>query len=172
MSDFSPDIREEVEGLALLGHLEEEVEYCGHRFVVRTLKAEEELIAAQIAKDYQDTLGQVKAQAWAHLALALVSVDDDEEFCEPIGPNKSDHGKARFRWITSRWYWPVGEYLWASYLRLLERQQRAISEVQDLSQGNRKTSTPSPDFSSTQGDSPPPEDIQELLDSTESSTDS
>lgn len=130
MSDlFDPKVREAVEGLIWLGHLEDSFEFCGHNFVLRTLKADEELAAAAVVKEYTDTLGQAKAWAWANVALALVSVDGDDNFCPPTGPDKLAYARARFQYVTSRWYWPTGEYLFSRYQNLYKTAREALLEV-------------------------------------------
>lgn len=123
-----------------LGHLEEEVKWAGHTFILRTLKGAEELEAALVAKEYLDTFGQTKATAWAHVAAALMAVDDDDSFCPPIGPDSKQHLRAKFNYVTDNWYWPVGEYLFNKYVDLVKRQTEAIEAVENLSPGSRKNS--------------------------------
>lgn len=137
---FSKEIADAVDGLAYLGHLEEEIRFCGHRFLLRTLKADEELEAALLAKDWQDSFGQVKAHTWAHVAASLQSVDGREDFCLAIGPDRSQHLRAKFRFITESWYWPVGEYLFGRYVELVQRMTEGIAEVEDLSSRSLQTS--------------------------------
>lgn len=143
--EFQPQVVEDVEGLIWLGHLEDEFEFCGHEFVIRTLKAEEELQAALLVKEWGDTIGQAKAWAWANIALALVSVDGDVDFCPPVGPDKSGYARARFKWVISRWYWPLGNYIFARFASLVQRQADAVNAVADLSSRSLHTSTPSVD---------------------------
>lgn len=150
---FPEETRQAVDGLMWLGHLEKEVELGGHTFGLRTLKADEELIVGQLAKDYIDSMEQAKAWAWAHVALALTSVDGDLNFCPPIGPDKLANGRARFRYVT-QWYWPVGEYLYGEYAQLLQRQADAMEAVQDLSPGSLSTFSPYPGSLIAQDDSP------------------
>lgn len=136
-----------------MGYLESEVDFCGHTFVLRTLKADEELEAALIAKEYQESFGQVKAHAWAHLAAAVAVVDGDDDYCPAIGPGKRDHLRAKFRWMTERWYWPTAEFLFGTYADLIRRQADAIEAVESLSSRSLDTSWPRPDSLSGQADS-------------------
>lgn len=170
IDSFPDEIRRDVEGLAFLGHLETSCEYCGHEFTLRTLKAEEELAAVKLAKEWQDTLGQAKAYGLAHVALSLTSVDHDPDFCLPTGPSKEAWAEGRFKWVSSNWYWHVIDRLFRHYLELVNRQTIAIQRVEGLSTGNLQASTPSVDSLSEQGDSmPEPEtEIMDLLDSTPS----
>lgn len=140
-----PDVFEAVQGLAWLGYLETDFEWCGHDFQMRTLRGDEELAAALVHKEFRETLGDAKAWVWAQLALAVVSIDGDPNYCPPLGPDKRDLARARFKWMSSRWHWVVAEYLWAKYAELLGEQQRAIEAVQDLSNRSLSPFTPSPD---------------------------
>lgn len=162
---FDPEIRNDVEGLIWLGHLEDHFEFCGHHFVIRTLKADEELLATLVIKDYVDTFGQARAWAWARIALALVSVDGHDDFCPSLGPDKTAYAHARFNWVTSRWFWPVGEYIFNRYVALERRQLDAIKRVDSLSKQSLQPSTLSVDSYLEQSDSPP------LTDQGETSTD-
>lgn len=178
---FPPRIREAVEGLMFLGYLEDEFEFCGHHFVIRTLRGDEELLASLICKEFVGTLGQARAWVWAQIALAIVSVDGDEEFCPPTGPNKREYARARFQYCTSRWYWPTAAFINTRYEALWKLQEETIQRVEDLYKGNRPTFTPSADSSIDRGvsegqdPSEPQEDIRDhldLRDSTDSNSDS
>lgn len=152
---FPAEISDAVDGLAYLGHLEDEVRFCGHRFVLRTLKADEELEAALLAKEYQDTIGQVKAHTWAHLAAAIEAVDGNRDFCPAIGPDRLQHIRAKYHYITENWYWPVGEFLFGRYIELMQRQVEAIRAVEDLSNRSLTASWATPDSLTPQDDSEP-----------------
>jgi len=131
--EFDPQVRQDVEGLIWLGHLEDSFEAFGHQYVIRTLKADEELYAGLIAKEFNDSLMEGRAVAWAQVSLALMAVDGDVNFCPPVGPDREAFARARFVWVTSRWYWPLGEYLFRRYAALLQRQVKAFEALQNLS---------------------------------------
>lgn len=153
IDDLLPEVQEAVDGLAWLGHLEESFEFAGHTFTLRTLTGEEELLAAQVAQEYRNSLGEPKAWIWAQVALALQAVDDDPDFCPPLGPDRSAFARARFKWVTSRWHWPVAEELMAHYNQLLARALAAIEAAQDLSSRNLRDFWPSVDSLTEQGTS-------------------
>lgn len=150
VDQFPPHIQDAVDGLAWLGHIESTVRWCGHSFTLQTLKAGEELEAALIAKEYQETFGQVKASAWAHLAMAVVAVDGDKNFCPPIGPDIRTHGRAKFNYMTENWYWPTGEFLFNEYVDLVRRQAEALDALENLSLRSQSRSETSQDFSKEQ----------------------
>ena len=120
-----------------LGHLEKEVHYAGHAFVIRTLKAVEEIDAGLIAREYENSFGVVKANAWAQLAAAIAAIDGKsiEEICPPSGPDKRQNLRGKFNYLTENWYWPVAAKLFEEYAELLREQAIAIEAVQDLSAG-------------------------------------
>lgn len=150
---FPPEIQLDVDGLVWLGHLSEEVKFCGHTFELRTLKGDEDLAAGIVAKDYLETLGQGRAFAWAKLAFALVSIDGHNEWSPQLGPDKTAFGHQRFKYLTENWYWPVAQYLYEELVLLEQRQLAALGAMQDLSSGSRTRSTPSPDSLTDPGDS-------------------
>ena len=166
LDQFDERIREEVEGLIWLGHLEDSFEFCGHRFVIRTLKADEELAASLVAKDYEDTpIGQSKAWSAANVALALVSIDGDENFCPPTGPDPQAYAQARFNWITQKWYPPVIAFIFARYMELVARQLETIEVIKNLSQRGQQVSSSNADSLKEQGlseENPALETLQHL----------
>lgn len=153
LASFPDDVREDVDGLIWLGYLEDGFDFCGHHFVIRTLRGDEELLAALVAKDYTDTLGQSRAWAWAQIALALVAVDHQDDFCPPAGPDKKSYARARFNYVTTNWYWPTAQYIFGRYAELLERQAAAVEAMEDFSQGNLPTFMPFADSLTDRGDS-------------------
>lgn len=159
---FPKEIQQAVNGLAWLGHLEREVSFGGHTFVLRTLKTDDDLIVASLTQDYMETLGQAKAWALANVALSLVSVDGDANFCIALGPDRLQNGRDRFDFVAN-WYWPVIAHLFAQLSELNAEQAEAIVALRDLSVRSRDTSSPSPDSSKKQGDS----ELTEILDKIE-----
>lgn len=153
--EFPPQVAQSVEGLAWLGYLEAEVRRWGHSWVLRTLNAEEELEASLIAAEYQETYGAAKANAWANVAAALISVDGDTDFCPPIGHDGRANLRAKFGFVT-QWHWPVGELLFGEFIELLNKQAAALEAVDSLSNRSLRTSLPSQDSSTKAADSEEP----------------
>ena len=166
VDQFPDDVVEDVDGLLWLGYLEDNVEFCGHEFVIRTLRLEDEMLAGLVSKEYIDSLGQAKAWIAAQVALALVSVDGDEAFCPPAGPSKKESARARFKYVTSNWFEPTVNYLYSQYAELIERQAKALEEMENLSQESRITFTASPDSLIDRADSTT-EEIMDLLEEEE-----
>lgn len=161
---FPEEVSEIVDGLLWLGYLDDTIEFCGHEFVIRTLRLEEEMLAGLLAKEYAGTISEAKAFITAQISLALVSVDGDENFCPPIGPNTKDHARARFNYVAKNWYDPTIAFLYTKYAALVERQADAIREMDFLSRENLDFFTDSQDSLIAKDDSPMAEEIVDLLD--------
>lgn len=125
---FSPESAQDVNGLLVLGALTHAVAYGGHNFVLRTLRAGEEIAVTLVTKEYADTLGYAKAYAIATVSAALELVDYMPMY-EALGPDMSTPIRQKFTTV-SQWYWPVVEKLYNEYLVLLERQINAFEELQ------------------------------------------
>lgn len=160
---FPEQVQLDVEGLTFLGYLQEEIEWCGHTFVIRTLNASDELQAALVSKEYLETFAQLLSYAAAHVGMSLVSVDGDEHFAEPLGPSDKNYARTRFNFVVE-WYRPTIEFLFEQYEKLKERQEKAFEAMRDLSLRGRTQSLISLDSFTRQVDFPSPtEDITELL---------
>lgn len=173
LSDFPPEVQQDVNGLMFLGHLEETYHFCGHSFTLRTIKGGEELAASLVCKEFNDTLGQARAWTWAVLAQSVTTIDGDEDWCPDISNNDLVNARARFSYLSNNWYWPSAAFLFSKYGELVDRQATAIRAMEDLSNGSLHTFTPFAGSSKPQGDSlqdPPKEDIRQYLDE-EDSTD-
>jgi hypothetical protein len=151
VDEFDPEVQVDVDGLIHLGALFDTVEFCGHTFGIRTLRLGEELSAARVVAPFRNTLKEPEAWASAQVALALTSVDGDEDFCPQAGPDQDAYAQARFRYLGKNWFWPTVEYIYNDFTRLQQRQIVAIRALQDLSARNRPTSWPSVDSLSALG---------------------
>lgn len=161
---FPESVREDVNGLIWLGYLEDTFSFCGHNFVIRLLRGDEELLASLVTKEYAETLGQAKAHIWATVALALVAVDGAEDFCPPGTPAKESYARARFQWVTGNWYWPVAIFIFERYTALQTRQQEALEALEDFCKGSPSIFSPWPGSSTDKASSPSPQpDIRDYL---------
>lgn len=143
---MDPRTAEKVAGVTRIGYLEDELNWCGHTFGLRTLKGDEELNAGLAVKKYMGTPGQAKAWAWAQVALALTSVDGRTDFCPKAGPSSEEYAKARFRYLTSEWHWPTIEALYAAFVELQGEADVGIQALLGKSESDRSPSSASLDF--------------------------
>jgi len=137
---FDAKYREDVIGLTYIGHLQKEIRFCGHTFVLRTLRPAEKSAIAVAIKDYTES--GVWGEVWqnAHVAVALVSIDGDDEFCPPAAPDLTRFVEARLRYVTDAqtgWFQPTLDYLFGQYLELEKDVTRAIGEFENLGLGSQ-----------------------------------
>jgi hypothetical protein len=125
IEDFPPEVQENVEGLMFLGELYDDFDFCGHHFVIRTLRGDEELLAALVCKEFVTTMGESRAWIWALISMCIVSIDGDENFCPPLNNNKRDYARARFQYCTGKWYWPLAVHINQKYAELQKEQEEA-----------------------------------------------
>lgn len=163
---FPDRVRENVEGLMYLGYLEDEFEFCGHHFVIRTIHGDEELLAGLLTKEFAQTMAAERAWVWALVSMCLAVVDGDPDFCPQITKSNRDYARQRFQYCTGKWFWPLAVHIHDKYAELLTQQKEAFEAMEDLSRENRIMSTPSAEFSNDRADSEaqPQEDIREFLD--------
>lgn len=145
LSEFSPQVRTAVDGLIHLGELSEEFEFCGHTFRLKTLRASEEIAASSAIQQYRNTIKEPDAWAAAQVAISLVEIDGQTDFCPAAGPDPVSFAVGRFNYLTKNWYWPTIHFLFQCYTSLLERQIEAVRSFQDLSARGRHSSSPSAD---------------------------
>ena len=121
-SVFPPEYVEPLRGLLFLGAVEEEFEYAGHTFLMRTLKEGEVLRIGQLMKPYRDTVAELDAQRLFTVAASIVSVDGETL----VEDYKEDYDliyeKAN---VVKSWYHSVIVYLYAKYIDM----ERGAAEV-------------------------------------------
>ena len=150
-SEFDLDLAAPVEGLIHLGRLEEDFEFAGHTFGLRTLTMAEEIAAAKVVEPFRNTLKEPEAWAAAQVGLALTHVDGDEEFCPQAGPDQTAFARARLNYISTNWYWITIDALFRFYAELLQKQIEAVRQIQDLPGRGLPISWPSADSFSEPG---------------------
>lgn len=129
---ISHDLRswqQDMDGLLQLGALMASFSWCGHRFVIKTLSSDEELIVATLTREWQETIGGPKAYAIAVAALAVQAVDD-VPMPTPVGETGAKHQWAieRFRYAR-RWYPPTIDSIYDHYLALEHRVKGVLDEL-------------------------------------------
>jgi hypothetical protein len=140
---FEPQVRQDVIGLTHLGKLVDEFSFCGHHFTIKTLHGGEELAAARAAQAYRGTLKEPEAWVWAQVAMCLQSIDGDQNFCPPIGPDMDDFAQARFDYCLRErgWFYPLAQYIYFQrYVPLQQRMIAAFEALQGKSERNRSRS--------------------------------
>jgi hypothetical protein len=98
--EFDPKHKEAFTGLLYVGHLDDEFELFGHRFMIASPTQTERLQIGPIIKEFTDTVtGELAYQA-AMVAAYLVKVDG-KDLPIPIMNNTRDASmRERFNWVT------------------------------------------------------------------------
>lgn len=125
---FPPESADAIHGLLSLGYLEKRVSFAGHSFVLRTLKAGEEIAVTLTTKEYAETVGYAKAYAIGVVAASLELVDG-APMMGALGPDMVTPIQQKYA-IVSQYFWPVVEFLYKEYLALLEEQIEAFKAFQ------------------------------------------
>lgn len=140
--EFDPLLAVQAEDIVQQSEVQDDFTFAGHSFGLRTLSVAEEIAAAKVIESFRNTLKEPEAWATAKVALALTHVDDDPDFCSPLGKsNKTAHAKSRLNYVGD-WPWPIIDALFQFYAQLEARRLKKIQEAQDLSEGSLLTSWP------------------------------
>lgn len=115
--------------LSSLGYLSEEVDWCGHKFVLRTLKVGEEIVAGKIIREDEQSVAGFKATHAVVLAAALVSVNG-QHFLPALTDDLEATIRLRYKYICEHWFWPTVEFLAVAHNKLVQRQIDVITELQ------------------------------------------
>lgn len=120
--------RDDFIGLLKLGELHASFSWCGHRVALRTLRTNEELLVAALIKEYEGSMGGMKAYATATAALAVTGIDG-QPMPVPLGEDPARPWKwalERFNYA-QRWYPPTIDAIMDAYFQL-EVRQRAVMD--------------------------------------------
>ena len=120
--------REDFTGLLVMGALRGWFEWCGHRIAIKTLTTEEELLVAQLTREYEGGIGGTKAYATALAGLCVEAVDR-QPMPVPLGEHPGQPNKwalERFNYAL-RWYPPTIDAIFDAYLRLEARQRDVMA---------------------------------------------
>lgn len=109
--------RERLTGLMFLGRLEEDVEWLGHKFVIRTRTAGEQIEAGIVMQPAVGTRVEMKAWQAATVAAGLSSVDGGP-LIVPLNINVEVSLRERYEYILKNWYPPTIDVLYQRILAL------------------------------------------------------
>jgi hypothetical protein len=119
---------EDFSGLLFMGALRGWFEWCGHVISIRTITTDEELLVAQLTREYEGGIGGTKAYATALAGLCVESIDH-----QPMPVPLGEHPNAPYKWAlerfnyAKRWYPPTIDAIFDSYLRLESRQREVMA---------------------------------------------
>lgn len=127
LAEFDPRWQDEMEGLLYVGRVTHEFNLAGHRITIATPEAQESLKAGMLIKQYQETVGALRALTLAALATCLVKVDG-HTLPRGIMADGSDDLEARFAWV-SKLHTSVVDGIYREYEDLEIRVQEAIESL-------------------------------------------
>jgi hypothetical protein len=122
--------QEDMIGLLVLGALDGWFEWCGHRITIKTLTTDEELLVAQLVREFEGAMGGTKAYATANAGLCVKAVDG-----QPMPVPLGEHPNAQYKWALERfnyarrWYPPTIDAMFDAYLQLEVRQREIITSL-------------------------------------------
>lgn len=130
LPSFDAKHTENFKGLLYLGALQDDFEWLGHTFVIRTLRDGEKLAVAQIIKQYADTMGAERAYACAMAAMCILSVDGDD-LPIPIGETRKAYewGLQRFNYVKDNWFGMTIDQVFNRYVQLEDLAFRVIEAM-------------------------------------------
>lgn len=128
LPEFDPQHRQALTGLMFLGRLEDDFEWLGHKFVIRTLTAGEQVEVGMLVKPYLGTRVEWRAYQAAMLGAAVVSVDG-EPISVPLVQNDGvSDTRRKFEYILKNWYSPIIDAVYQR-INVLEIQSRAVLDA-------------------------------------------
>jgi len=131
---------DEFNELIHIGHIVRSFEWYNHKFEIRTLKLEEELIVGQIVKEFTDTIAEEKAAAVAIAAACIVSINNTP-FMPRYDKSAYINIKEKFNYILKNWNWIIIESINGEYVQLLASMYDEIERVENLSSKDLKNSS-------------------------------
>lgn len=117
-------------GLLFLGALRGWFEWCGHVISLKTLTTDEELLVAQLIREFEGGMGGMKAYATATSALAVEAIDH-----QPMPAPLGEHPNQTYKWALERfnyarrWYPPTIDAILDAYLQLETRQREVMAAL-------------------------------------------
>lgn len=139
--------QQDFHGLLKLGYLTSTFDWCGHRFVIKTLRTSDILVSAMLIKEWQDTIGGSKAYATSMVALCTELVDG-RPLPIPLGEDPANPmawAHQRFNYVQQWFPWTIDAVL--NEYNTLER--RVIEVIRQMGKGSAPTAG-----SSERSDSP------------------
>lgn len=141
LPEFDPRARDDFEGLLYLGALTNDFPWMGHIFVIKTLSVDELLEVALLVKEWQGSMGEMKAYATLMVAACTVSVDG-RPLPQPISSQPGDTVvRNRFE-VVRRWYPTTVDVIYEQYLLLEARVMEVLEAMGKVNGSSRMASTP------------------------------
>lgn len=131
---FDPRYADAFVGLNFLGALSREIDWLGHKILIRTLTTDEHLAVATLTREFLGTTELPRAYATAIVALC-VDLVDGESLPVPIGETKNSYAWAfqRFNYVKSNWYPFTITTVYQEYLALETQAEEVLASMGNAS---------------------------------------
>lgn len=112
---FPEGYLEPLRGLMFLGYMEDEVEYAGHTFLIRTLTEGEILRIGQLMKAYRGSVTEAESRKMYTVAACMMNVDGEPVYRPYNEEYDLIYEKAQ---VIKRWFPAVVNAVYNAYLEL------------------------------------------------------
>jgi hypothetical protein len=122
--------QEDFTGLLTLGAVRGWFDWCGHRISLKTLTTDEELLVAQLIREFEGGMGGMKAYATATSGLCVEAIDH-----QPMPVPLGEHPNQTYKWALERfnyarrWFPPTIDAILDAYLALETRQREVMANL-------------------------------------------
>jgi hypothetical protein len=140
---------EDFTGLLYTGRLDGWFDWTGHRIELKTLTTDEELLVAQLIRQFEGGMGGMKAYATATSGLCVTAIDH-----QPMPVPLGEHPSGQYKWAQERfnyarrWYPPTIDAILDAYLQLEMRQREVMA---NLGKASAQGESATPGLSGTSG---------------------
>jgi hypothetical protein len=141
LPEFDPRVRDDFEGLLYLGALTHEFEWMGHKFVIKTLSTDELLEVGLLVKDWQGSLGEMRAYTTTIVAACTISVDG-KKLPQPISSDPGDSPVRNRFDLVRRWYPTTLDVIYEQYMLLERRVLEVLAAMGKATGSSPMASTP------------------------------
>ena len=127
---FDPKYAEALHGLMYVGSLSHSFEWIGHKFIIHSLSANEQLAVAVLMKPWAGTIGESMAFTIASVAMSIVTVDG-EALPVPFQAESDSisWARQRFDYVKSRWFMSTIDLVFAEKLVLDAKVREVLDEM-------------------------------------------
>ncbi len=129
LPEFDPHYRDEFEGLLYLGKLNDDFNWLGHHYIIKTLNSGEILEIGLLHKPYIGTLAETKAYQAAVVAACVVMVDR-KPIAVPVTNEVADTELlSKFNYVLRSWYPPLLDKVYEQYIMLEEKVAKILDAM-------------------------------------------
>jgi hypothetical protein len=126
IDSFPEKWKQDFEGLAYLGYLEDTVRIPFHEFVIRTILPAEKLEIALICREFEGSIGYNRAYKASIVSAAIHLVDGQQLL---VARKDAPALRQKYAYVVNTWYDPVIEILYRAVDALEGRQYQVMKAL-------------------------------------------